>query len=173
MNTDTTNREERYGKTKKKHITLTWEAIEVVEAYAQQHGLNFSAALETLALIGSGRTTSETLTRLVTNLMKRMLDGYFNRYAKLLSLAAISAEAVNRKTDVLLLQMIWREARQAPDAFLDNMQVSLDPADQLAGQVRQIRDDICHDTHEEAVAVQRQRLDANDMLLLLEEGDDV
>jgi hypothetical protein len=70
----------------------------------------------------------------------------------LLSLAAITAEEVNYKTNVLLLQTIWREARLDPDNFIENMQVSADPDQQPAALARQIRNEIGADAHDKAVA---------------------
>jgi len=146
------NRAERYGKTKRKSVTLTVEAIEVIQAYAERHELFFSVAIESLALIGLGNASAELLPRLVANLLQRTLKQQFNRIAKLLSLAAITAEEVNYKTDVLLLQTIWREARLDPDNFIENMQVSADPDQQPAALARQIRNEIGADAHDKAVA---------------------
>jgi len=102
------NRADRYGKTERKNLTLTIETIEVVQAYADRHGLYFSVAIETLALMGLGHTTAESLPRLVASLLERALNRQFNRFAKLLSYAVIAAEKINYKTDVLLLQTICR-----------------------------------------------------------------
>lgn len=146
------NRADRYGKTERKNLTLTIETIEVVQAYADRHGLYFSVAIETLALMGLGHTTAESLPRLVASLLERALNRQFNRFAKLLSYAVIAAEEINYKTDVLLLQTIWREARLDPEHFAENMGVSNDPGQQPDALARQIRDDLCADAHDQAVA---------------------
>jgi hypothetical protein len=158
-------RSERYGRTQKKTLTLTREAIEAIEAWSEAHDLYFSVAIETLAMVGLGRRSVETLPRLVTNLLERTLNRQFNRFAKLLSLAAIAAEEANWKADALLLQHIWREARQDPEGFMDNMTVSVDPADRPAAQTRRLRDQLRKDAHEEAVQRLKQPLAANDVLL--------
>lgn len=145
-------REDRYGKTQRKHVSLTTETVAVVQAYAERHGLYFSVAVESLLLLGLKQAPAETLPRLVTNLLERALNRQFNRFAKLIAFAAIAAEEVNYKTDVLLLQTIWREARLDPDAFVAKMQVSTDPQVQPDQLVRQIRDDICGDAYETAVS---------------------
>lgn len=145
------SREDRYGKTERKNLTLTTEAIEKIQAYAEQHQLYFSVAIETLALIGLGDNTAEALPRLVAQMLERTLQAQFNRFAKLLATAVLAAEAVNYKTDVLLLQTIWREAREAPEDFLQKMLVSMEPTEQPDALVRQIRDEICADAHDEAV----------------------
>lgn len=159
------SRQDRYGKTEKKTLTLTHEAIDTVQAYADRHGLYFSVAIESLALMGLGQTTAETLPRLITNLLERVLNRQFNRFAKLLSRAAIAAEETNYKADVLLLQTIWREARLDPDHFIENMQVSAAPQDQPDALARQIRDEICAGAHDEALTRLKKPLGENDILL--------
>ncbi len=146
------NREDRYGKTERKHVSLLTETVEAVQAYADRHGLYFSVAVESLVLLGLQQAPAETLPRLVANLLERALNRQFNRFAKLIAYAAISAEEVNYKTDVLLLQTIWREARLDPTNFIEKMQVSTDPQVQPDYEVRQIRDGICEDAHETAVS---------------------
>ncbi len=146
------SREARYGKTERKHLTLAREAVDMVQAYAERHGLYFSVAVETLALIGLGNTTAESLPRLVSNLLERTLNRQFNRFAKLISLAALSAEEANYKTDVLLLQTIWREARLAPDTFADSLLVSTAPDVQPDAQARQMREQRRDGARQSAVA---------------------
>ncbi len=146
------SREDRYGKTDRKHISLTEEAADLIQAYADRHALFFSVAIETLALMGLGHTTADSLPRLVTNLLERTLSRQFNRFAKLLALTAVTAEEINHKTDVLLLQTIWREARVDPDNFIENMWVSDDPYEQPDGQVRQIRNEVRADAHTRALS---------------------
>jgi len=165
------NREDRYGKTERKNLTLTSEVIEAVQAYADRHDLYFSVAIETLTLMGLGNTTAESFPRLVANLLERTFKRQFNRFAKLISTAAISAEEINYKTDVLLLQTIRREAEMDADTFMAKMQVSTDPQDQPDYQVRQIRDDICEDAHDAAVTHLKSQLPHIDALWQ-EEADD-
>ena len=145
------NREDRYGKTERKNLTLTSEVIEAVQAYADRHGLYFSVAIETLTLMGLGKTTAESFPRLVANLLERTFKRQFNRFAKLIATAAISAEEINHKADVLLLQMIRREAEMDADNFIAKMQVSTDPQNQPDRRIRRIRDSICEDAHDAAV----------------------
>lgn len=159
------NREDRYGKTERKHLTLTTEAVAAVQAYADQHGLYFSVAVETLALMGLGQTTAETLPRLVTNLLERAFNRQFNRFAKLISLAAIAAEEANYKADVLLLQTIWREARLNPDNFLAQMQVSADPQKQPDALARQVRDELSAAAHDAAVTRLKKPLGENNLFV--------
>lgn len=146
------NREDRYGKTERKHVSLTVETVAVVQDYADRHGLYFSVAVESLLLMGLKQAPAETLPRLVANMLERALNRQFNRFAKLIATAAITAEEVNFKTEVLLMQTIWREARLDPANFSVNMGVSCDPADQPDAQARQIKDELCADAHDRAVS---------------------
>jgi hypothetical protein len=146
------SRGDRYGKTERKHVTLTAEALEAVHAYADRHKLYFSVAVETLALMGLGNQSAEAFPRLVANMVERVFNKQFNRFAKLLTYAAIAAEEANYKSDLLLLQTIWREARLDPDNFVTNMQVSTDPHALPDAPARQIRDEISADAHEYAIA---------------------
>lgn len=158
-------RDERYGRTERKHLTLTREAIEAIEEWAGAHGLYFSVAVETLAMMGLGRASAETLPRLVSNLLERSLNRHFNRFAKLIAYAAIAAEETSRKSDILLLQQIWQEARQDPDHFIHNMHVSLDPDARPDAQVRALRDRLRAEAHEEAAARLRKPLAEEERLL--------
>jgi len=154
-------REARYGKTGRKHITLTSGAIDEIQAYADRHKLYFSVAIESLALMGLGHDKAESLPRLVANLLERVITQQFNRFATLLSKIMISAEETNHKTSVLLLQLIWDEARQDPKNFADNLFVSKNLADQPDGQVRQLRDNICNNAHAQAVAYLKKTMKGN------------
>ncbi|HRQ42673.1 MAG TPA: hypothetical protein PLD25_32570 [Chloroflexota bacterium] len=165
------SRQDRYGKTEKKTLTLTNEAIDTVQAYADRHGLYFSVAIESLALMGCGQATAETLPRLVANLLERTLNWQFNRFARLLCQAVIAAEEVNYKADILLLQTIWREARLDPHNFMENMQVSADPRARLDAQARQIRDEMGDNAHAAAVARLKEELDEKEILLSKEVVD--
>ena len=162
------SRQERYGKTEKKTITLPNEGIEAVQNYAKEQGLYFSVALESLALMSLGRSTAETLPRLVANLLERTINRQFNRFARLLSQAVIAVEEVNYKADTLLLQTIWREARWDPANFVENVTVRVDPAAKLDFRARQLRDDICAAAHETAVARLKQALGEEVQLLAKE-----
>jgi hypothetical protein len=150
------SRPERYGKTERKHVTLLPETVEVVQAYAERHRLNFSVAIETLVQTGLGQTTAETMPRLVASQLERIVNRQFNRFAKLLAMTAITAKELDYKADVLLLQMIWREAREDAAEFPTRLEVSTDPEEQPAALAREIRDAIRTLAHQDAVvAIQK------------------
>ena len=168
-------RKERYGVTRKKHISITVDGHERIDTWARSQGISFSAAIETLALMGlssDGATTFPVLTR---DLLERIVGRQFNRFAKLLSLAAISAEAASLKTDVLLLQVVRQEAEAAPERFRETMTVSTDTEDTLAAQIRELRDQIRATAHQKAVQNLKTPLRQMELLLQLEadgEGGD-
>lgn len=166
------SRQARYGRTEKKTITLTSEGIAQIEAWAERHGLYFSVAIESLAMMGLQQETAEALPRMVSNLLERIVNRQFNRFAKLLSLAAITAEEANWKTDVLLLQHIWREARLDPERFVENMAVSADARVEPAATARRLRDELREEAHEAAVQRLKKPLAAGDVLLRREEAQD-
>lgn len=166
------DREERYGKTARKHVSLTAVAVDSIQAYADRHGLYFSVAVESLVMLGLQQAPAETLPRLVNNLLEKALNRQFNRFAKLIAYAAISAEEVNYKVDVLLLQTIWREARADAAEFVENMQVSTDPDVQPDYTARQIRDKLCADAHETAVAHLKKPMTQISALWQVEDADE-
>jgi hypothetical protein len=135
-------REERYGKTVRKHISLTPESVTAIEIYASQYDISFSAALESLALLGLGNRSAETLPRLLTGLLDSILNRYLGRYARLSSQAVMAAEEANTKADFLVLQTLWREARQDPDGFEEKLGVSLNPDVQPDRRVRELQQQV-------------------------------
>jgi hypothetical protein len=165
------SRHERYGRTEKKTVTLTNEAIEAIQNYAKEHNLYFSVALESLALMSLGQTTAETLPRLVANLLERTINWQFSRFAKLHSQSILAAEAVNYKVDLLLLQTIWREAQLDPDNFVEKLQVSTNPQTQPDARTRELRDEMCGHAHDVAVTRLKKALGEDEPLLPQEVAD--
>lgn len=137
-----TSRKARYGLTRRTHVSITHLAYDQIQAWADEQGISFSAAIESLALMGLGQETAELLPLLIGGLMERLLARQFNRFAKLLSLAVLSAEEANVKVDTLLLNLIRQEAAADPARFVTNMIVSSDPRDLTAVQIRKLRDDM-------------------------------
>jgi hypothetical protein len=150
--------EDRYGKTERKHVTLTKDTIETIEKYAKQHRLTFSVAIETLAMMGMNRTAAEALPRLLTGLLDSILNRYLGRYARLSSQAAMAAEEANTKADFMVLQTLWREARQDPDGFEEKLGISLNPNVQPDRRVRELQQQV-KDLAQTA-AIERLRQDA-------------
>lgn len=159
-------RQERYGVTRRKNITITESSHRQIEEWAEANGAYFSVAIETLALIGLGVEDAALLPRLVENTVERVFQRQFHRLAKLLAVTAIAAAESNLKVDALLLQVIRREAEADPERFVQNMTVSSDPAERRDARIRKMRDDMKAMTHTQAVAQLKPSLE--DVLLLLD-----
>jgi hypothetical protein len=159
-------RQERYGVTRRKNITITESAHRQIEEWAEVNGAYFSVAIETLALIGLGVEDAALLPRLVENTVERVFQRQFHRLARLLAAMAVAAAEANLKADALLLQLIRREAAADPERFVQNMTVSSDPAERLDARIRQMRDEMKAMTHAQAVAQLKPSLE--NVLLLLD-----
>ena len=166
------DRQARYGRTEKKTLTLTTDAIEAIQAYASEHNLYFSVAVESLSLMGLGKEVADSYPRVLSSIVERALTYQFGRFAKMLSLAVLSAEEANFKADVLLLQMIGHAERLDPENFLEKIRFSLEPDVQPDATVRQLRDDIIDDAHEWAVARIKRPLAETVALWKMEESDE-
>ena len=173
MTTDNNvTREERYGATRNKHISITESAHSQIEAWADERGYYFSVAIETLALIGLGLEEAAVMPRLVENAVERVLRWQFHRIAKLLSITAITATEANLKADALLLQVIRAAAEAHPETFPQRMTVSTDPSDEVAARIRQMREEMRALMHEQAIANLRRPLDQIEQILLLDEDEE-
>lgn len=106
MQTLLENREERYGKTIRKHISLTPDSIDTIQAYATRQGISFSAAIETLALLGIGRQTAETLPHLVTDILAQLVERGLDQTIHLATAAvAIAQEGMVHNHPEIALQI--------------------------------------------------------------------
>jgi hypothetical protein len=168
-----TSREARYGVTRKKHITITLAGHERVARWAEEQGVTFSAAIETLALMGMGTDAAVTFPALTSGLLERIVQRQYNRFARLLSQTALAAGAANWKADYLMLQLIRQEAHRDPADFIQNMAVSSDPQDGIAAQIRRMRDEVA--TAAEAAALRQLKKPLQEVTLLLPEdgGEEV
>lgn len=160
-----TTRKERYGVTRRTHISVTHTAYDQIQTWAKEQGINFSAAMESLALIGLGQETAEQLPMLINGLLERLVARQFNRFAKLLSLAVLSSEEANVKVDMVLLNMIRQEAQASPTQFVQNMTVSTDPQNQQAMQIRQLREGMKHHAQDAALKRLKRPLSPQERLI--------
>jgi hypothetical protein len=165
------SRQDRYGKTERKNLTLTREAIAAVAAYAERHELCFSVAIETLAWAGIAKEEGQLLPRFLGEIIEQIMRQYAERITPLLAQAAHAAAETDYKADVLLLQTIWREARQDPDGFADRLQVSADPGAHPDALARRLRDGVRADAEAAAVARLKRAL-GEDPPFATEESDE-
>ena len=145
------NSQTRYGNTRKKNLTLTIAGHDQIDTYAQAHGLTFSAAIETLALIGMEADLSTLLIPLINDSVEKGMQRNFNRMAKLTILAAAESAMAHDLTTMLLLQMVRQEAVRHPEDFEGRIPVSHDKDKPLDSRIRGLYDQM------RQLAKQRQR----------------
>lgn len=141
--------QERSGATRKKTITLTDAGRDQIQAFAHQHQITFSAAIEALALIGMEADLSTLLIPLLQSSVDRGMQRQFNRIAKLGLLAAAEAAMAHELTTMLVLQQIRQEAVAHPQNFEAKMAVGYGDTTTLDGRIRAI--------YQEMRAVARER----------------
>ena len=144
-------RARRPDKTYPKHIMLTVFGREKIETWAEANGLNFSAAIETLALMG---LDDERSSYAIPALRATTLQGIrlsFNRIARLLSDIAIEAAASRTMSEGIMLQLIRELAVEHPDDFVDMMNISRDGRNQAHTSIRAFHDDVTHSAEQKAI----------------------
>jgi hypothetical protein len=145
-------RNRRLSVTRPKCITLTEHGRERIQAYADAQGLNFSAAMETLALRG---LEDDGMYYLVPALRAVTLQGVrlaFNRMASLLSDIAIEAAAARTMSDAVMLQLIREMAVAYPDDFIERMVVPRGGGrNSVEGRIRAFHGDVKAGVDEEAM----------------------
>ena len=130
------NAQPRYGHTAKKMITLTHEGRQQIQQFADAHDMNFSATIESLALIGMKADLTNLLIPLLRETVNKAIQRNFNRIAKLSLLGAAEAAMAHDLTTIILLQVVRQQAANYPEDFVDRMVVSRDPNDALDSQIR-------------------------------------
>jgi hypothetical protein len=126
----------RYGNTGKKMITLTHEGREQIQQFADAHGMNFSATIESLALIGMQADLTALLIPLLREVTDKAIQRNFNRLAKLSLIGAAEAAMAHDLVTMMLMQLIRLEAYNNPENFEDRLMVSFEPEDLLDGRIR-------------------------------------
>lgn len=128
----------RYGNTAKKMITLTHEGREQLQQFADAHGMSFSAAIETLALVGMKADLTVVLVPLLQETVQAGLKRHFNRLVKLSFTAAAESAMAHDLVTMLLLQTVRQEAVRHPQDFESRIPVSDDPEEKLDFRIREI-----------------------------------
>ena len=136
------NAHSRYGKTQRKTVTLTKKGHGQIHAFAQSHQMTFSAAIETLALIGMKADLTILLVPLLQDVVDKTLQRNFNRLAKLSLLAAAEAAMAHDLSTMLLLQVVRSEAVKHPQDFENRLGVSYAPDDTLDARIRAIYEEM-------------------------------
>ena len=137
--------------THSKHVRLTEFGREKIEAWAQANKINFSAAIETLALMGLDDTRADYA---IPALRATTLQGIrlsFNRLARLLSDIAIEAAVSRTMSEGIMLQLVRELAATHPDDFEAVMRVRRDGRSQSDARIRQFHDDLKERVEQEAI----------------------
>lgn len=130
------NAHRRYGRTQKKMVSLTDDGRAQIQAFADAHNMTFSAAIESLALIGMKADLTVLLVPLLRDVVTKTIERNFNRMAKLGLIAASEAAMSHDISSMMMLQLIRREAAQQPTGFEERMLVSYEPEDKLDARIR-------------------------------------
>ncbi|MGH2535823.1 MAG: hypothetical protein ACRDHL_00340, partial [Candidatus Promineifilaceae bacterium] len=134
-----------------KHVRLTEFGREKIEAWAQANGLNFSAAIETLALMG---LEDERSLYAIPALRAITLQGIrlsFNRLARLLSDIAIEAAVSRTMSEGIMLQLVRELAAESPDDFETLLRVRRDGRSPTDARIRHFHDDLKARVEQEAI----------------------
>jgi hypothetical protein len=158
--------------TVRKQIRMTTHGLEQVQAWADANNSSYSAAIESLALIGLEDDIAHVLVPLILSVVSRTVERALDRYAKLTAFAAIQAGTAGRLTNALLLQAIRQQAQAAPEHFEAAMQVRRGDGP-LAGRIlalhKQLHDRARYDT---VRRLKQPLAEIEAVLASAEEGDD-
>jgi len=88
--------------TARKCVWLTEGARAAVQAWAQEHGTSFSAALETLARVGLGQPPQGAIAPALVSVLRREVQQQFHRVAALYAATAIEAGVASRLSGAAL-----------------------------------------------------------------------
>jgi hypothetical protein len=162
----------RRAGTVRKQIRMTPHGLEEVQRWAGANNSSFSAAIESLALIGLEDDIARVLVPLVLSVVSRTVERALGRYAKLTAFAAIEAGTASRLTGALLLQEIRQQAQGAPDTFEVEMQVRRDDG-ALAGRVMALHKELHdHAVYETVRRLKRPLAEIEAVLGTAGEGED-
>ncbi len=134
-----------------KHVRLTEFGRARIETWAQANRLNFSAAIETLALMGlEDRRADYAIPALrATTLQGIRLS--FNRLARLMSDIAIEAATARTMSEGVMLQLIRELAVDHPNDFEAAMRVRRDGGSPVDARIRRFHDELKDRVEQEAI----------------------
>lgn len=104
---------------KRKHISLSPDLIDEIQAMADENGVSFSAAIEGLVRAGLGQDTATSLLPIILNSIYRTVNSSFNRMAKIATMGVIEAGQARELSQAVLLQLVAEQHAQHGDAFED------------------------------------------------------
>lgn len=166
---DDLNLERRYQPTRQKSVYLTEFGRNKIEAWAQAEGVNFSAAIETLALMGLEDSRAEYAIPALRATALQGLRLVFNRMAGLLSDIAIEAAATRTMSEGIMLQLIREMANTHPDEFEQMMRVQRDSRLQVDKRIRAFHDAIKRNVEQESIRRMREGIGRMEAMFFEEE----
>lgn len=96
---------QRRKATQKRNVRLTDEGIAAIQAWADEHSLSFSAALETAALLGIKENPTEALAPALMSLVKTTIRGEYERLIRLQLYGIIEAGFASRMASAAVRKM--------------------------------------------------------------------
>ena len=147
-----------------KHVMLTRIGREKIETWARANELNFSAAIETLALLG---LDDEQSGYIIPALRATTLQGIrlaFNRLARLLSDIVIEAAASRTMSEGIMLQIIREQAVAHPENFEQVLPVSRDGNSQPDARIRRFHEAVKQTVEQEAISRLKRTMSRVDQL---------
>ena len=162
---DSIRERRREEKTQKKTVYFTPLGRAEIEAWAETNQINFSAAVETLALLGLEKEASSYIIPAVRATTLQGIQLAFNRIARLLSDIAVDSAVARILNEAVMLQMIRELAETHPDDFETIMRVPRNSRHRQDVRVRQFHDDLKQQAGQQAARHLRQAVSQLDDLL--------
>ena len=120
-----TSRRRMHQITCPKKVSLTTEGVELIDQWARQHDVSFSAAIESLARAGLGLTTTEAFAPVMISTIRRAVDAGSDRLARMLAYAVVEAGMAQRLTAVLIHQLAPADAAARVEAARTEARLAL------------------------------------------------
>ena len=92
-------------RTAPKRVWLSDEGRAAVQAWADEHGVSFSAAIESLARIGLGQAPTDAIAPALVSTVRREIQQQLHRLASLYAATAIEAGIASRLAGATLRQL--------------------------------------------------------------------
>jgi len=106
----------RRAATVPKKIRLTEDGITAIQSWADQHGMSFSAAVETLCQLGLGTAPDEALAPAVISVIRREISGHYDRLIRLVLYGVVEAGTASRMSSAVL-RYLYTKAKDDMERF--------------------------------------------------------
>ena len=120
-----TTRRRTHQATCPKKVSLTTDGVALIDQWARQHDVSFSAAIESLARAGLGLTTTEAFAPVMISTIRRAVDAGSDRLARILAYAVVEAGMAQRLTTALVRQLAPEDGDVRVDAARTEARLAL------------------------------------------------